>query len=65
MTTTISWTPHMLDRFQQAFDAAEQLKLESFMFDDNEFVTAYAKYLIEHLNNVLHGANIRCVNCDD
>ena len=48
----INWTQPMLERFKTAYRAAApQGKDATFMFDDNEFVVGYAKYLIEHLDS--------------
>jgi hypothetical protein len=48
----ITWTPAMLARFKKAYDKAVAEKADTFMFDGNEFVVGYAKYLIEYLNGV-------------
>jgi hypothetical protein len=42
----ITWTRPMLERFKTAYDAATG---DTFVFDGNEFVVAYARYLIEYL----------------
>lgn len=46
----INWTPEMLKRFKKTYDEAVAMKLDSFKFDGNVFVTGYAKYLIEYLD---------------
>lgn len=51
----ISWTAPMLARFKIAYNAAVNQKVDSFMFDGNEFVVAYAKYLIEFLDDKFKG----------
>lgn len=43
----IQWTPEMLKRFKKAY---EECKGDTFKFDGNIFVKAYAKYLIEYLD---------------
>ncbi len=47
--TTITWTAEMLMRFRGAYKEATEAETEQFTFDGNEFVTMYAKYLIEYL----------------
>jgi late competence protein required for DNA uptake (superfamily II DNA/RNA helicase) len=49
----INWTPAMLARFKKAYDKAVTEKVDTFMFDGNEFVVGYAKYLIQYLDSVL------------
>lgn len=43
----------MLERFKQAYDVARVAAKDTFMFDGNEFVVSYAKYLIEYLETKL------------
>ena len=38
-------------KLKQAYQNAVDNKLETFMFQDREFVTQYAKYLIEYITN--------------
>ena len=45
---SIQWTPSMFRRFKKAF---KQTTTNSFIFDNQEYVTAYAKYLIEYLED--------------
>jgi len=47
----INWTPDMLGRFKIIYDSAVSGKHNSFVFEGNEFVTPYAKYLIEFLES--------------
>ena len=49
----IEWTPAILARFKKAHAKAVADKADTFIFDGNEFVVSYAKYLIEYLNGVL------------
>lgn len=49
----IAWTRPMLERFKKTFKQAETNGADSFMFDGKEFVTLYAKYLIEYLETKL------------
>ena len=46
---TISWTPEMLERFKAEYDRAVENNISQFVFEGNNFVTGYAKYLIEYL----------------
>lgn len=43
----------MLECFKLAYKQAINTKTDPFMFDGNEFVVAYAKYLIEYLDTQL------------
>jgi len=45
----VAWTLPMLKRFKVAYQEAAAAKADTFMFDGNEFVVGYAKYLIEYL----------------
>ena len=51
MSKVINWTPEKLAKFKKAYKEAETGKKESFIFGGDEFVTGYAKYLIQHLEN--------------
>ena len=46
----ICWTKPMLERFKVAHKTAVNIKADTFVFDGNEFVVGYAKYLIEYLD---------------
>lgn len=48
---TIQWTGIKLVRFKIAYRNARVNKAETFHFEGNEFVTNYAKYLIEYLDS--------------
>lgn len=37
-----------IEKFKKAYNLAKDANLETFMFDDNEYVLGYAKYLIEY-----------------
>jgi hypothetical protein len=45
----IKWTKARVDRLQKAYDKAVSSKAETFIFEENEYLTAYAKYLLEYL----------------
>jgi hypothetical protein len=52
MTTTINWDRSMLDRFSSKVERLLREgcdRNETFVFDGNTFVIAYAIYLIEYL----------------
>jgi hypothetical protein len=51
----ISWTPERLQRFKKAYAKAVEANVETFKFDEKEFVVGYAKYLIEYLDNHFSG----------
>jgi|TARA_R110000851_G_scaffold146223_1_gene285845 hypothetical protein len=50
---TIEFTKDSFKRFKQAYKVALENNKESFLFLEKEFVTTYAKYLIEHLKDKL------------
>ncbi len=50
---TILWTRPMLDRFKKVYKQAVAAKVETFMFEGNEYVPSYAGYLIEFLEGRL------------
>lgn len=52
---TIQWTEPMRDRFRKAYNQAVKDGKGAFSFDGNDFHTGYAKYLLEHLDNVMGG----------
>lgn len=45
----LAWTPTMLKRFKSAVKKAEAESAETFVFEEHEFLVAYARYLIEYL----------------
>ena len=50
---SINWTRPMLDRFRRAYLKATADHAETFMFEDSEFLVAYARYLIQYLETQL------------
>lgn len=46
-------TREALVRFKQAYVAALQAKRYSFMFDGQEVLVAYAKYVVEYAENAM------------
>ena len=53
----IEFTPKRANRFADEHNKAVKENKESFIFDGNEFVTAYAHYVLEYLtmNKVITG----------
>lgn len=49
MNKIVNWDQAMFERFKIAYGKAVEEKRESFFFDGNEYLTSYAKYLIEYL----------------
>ena len=47
---TIIWDRTKRDEFAAAYKTAVDLELEQFTFDGHQFVTGYAKYLLQYLN---------------
>lgn len=45
----IGFDKQKLDRLILAYDCAVYMRLESFWFEGQEYLTSYAKYLIEYL----------------
>lgn len=45
----IQFTPAKFKYFEEAYEAAVKAGEDVFEFDDAEFLTGYAKYLIEYL----------------
>jgi hypothetical protein len=58
---TVTWTPTKKRKFRRAYRHARARGLEQFTFDGNEFVTDYAKYLLEYLDAQFSGWDIRKV----
>lgn len=48
---TITFDRLKLSRLKKRYGIAREKKEESFRFEGSEFVTDYAKYLIEYLEN--------------
>lgn len=48
---TIEYNKSKLKLLKKAYNEAVNQKKDSFTFQNQEYVTDYAKYLIEHLNN--------------
>lgn len=49
----IMWDIPMRERLRAVYKEALATKQESFMFEGAEFLTRYAKYLLEHLDGQL------------
>lgn len=48
----ITFTPELLDKLRNTYNQAVADNQNEFVFEGHPFVTGYAKYLIEHLENV-------------
>jgi len=46
---TISFNHPTYTRFKKVYQSAVRNNIEIFVFDGHEFLTAYAKYIIEYL----------------
>lgn len=49
----IVWTKRKRDKFALALQVAEKINVDTFFFENHEFVVSYAKYLLLHLNERL------------
>lgn len=52
-TKEVQFDKDKLKRFKRAYNKAVKERKDSFIFDDNEYLTLYAKYLIEYLTDKL------------
>ena len=46
---TVSFTPEKLKEFKRLYLLMKEAGKESFFFEEKEYVTAYAKYVVEYL----------------
>jgi len=53
MKNQVSFTLPKLKRLKEAYSAAVIHKKASFLFDGKEYLTEYAKHLIEYLSAIL------------
>lgn len=51
MPNEIVFTPEKLELLKKAYQQAVDQKQQEFIFDGNEYVVGYAKYLIEYLTD--------------
>jgi len=49
MSNTISFTTESFKNFKTDYNSAVKNNQEMFVFDGNDFLTSYAKYVIEYL----------------
>lgn len=47
---SVEFTPEKRERLREAYKTAQEGGDDVFTFEDNEYVTNYAKYLIEYLD---------------
>ncbi len=48
---TINFTPALRDALRSAYEVSVEKKQDTFNWHGNAYVTSYAKYLLEHLDN--------------
>jgi len=48
---SLNWTKNKLNEFEEIYKKALKDNNVDFMFEDHKFLTAYAKYLIEYLED--------------
>ena len=51
MSNTISFNQESFKNFKSEYNSAVENKLEMFVFEGNEFLTSYAKYVVEYLKS--------------
>jgi hypothetical protein len=51
MNKTIKFTSNKLKQLKIVYEKAIENKKETFIFEKNEYLVGYAKYLIEYLEN--------------
>lgn len=51
MSNTITFNKVSYEQFKVEYNSAVENKREMFVFEGNDFLTAYAKYMIEYLKN--------------
>lgn len=51
-SNTITWTPDLYQRFKEAYGQAVRDKQAEFKFEDHDFATKYAMYLIGYLSSI-------------
>lgn len=55
MDKQIEFTPELLEKLKEAYGLAIKNGKPLFIFNGSEWVTDYAKYVIEYLNNKFYG----------
>ena len=48
---TITFTPALRDSLRESYDHAVEHTVETFIWHGNAYVTSYAKYVLQHLDN--------------
>ena len=48
---TVSFTPEKLEAFKRLYELHKKAAKQEFSFEDRVYVTAYAKYVIEYLED--------------
>jgi hypothetical protein len=52
MSKKVDFDLKKAERLKRAYEEAIEVKAESFIFEGDEYLTSYAKYLLEHLSGV-------------
>jgi hypothetical protein len=52
MTDIVNFTPELRDRLRRAYDRACEANAEQFTFDGHDYLTAYAKHLLDYLDGM-------------
>lgn len=50
--TTVTWTRDKADKFKTAWTEADDAEKESFIFEGNEYLVTYGRYLLEYLEHI-------------
>ncbi len=50
--TTVTWTKSKFEEFKVVWQKAHDQEVESFIFEGNEYLVTYGRYLIEYLEYV-------------
>jgi hypothetical protein len=53
MSTTISFNKESFKNFKKEYNSSVENNKEMFVFEGNEFLTSYAKYVVEYLTTQL------------
>lgn len=51
---TITFTPELLEKLKREYKKAISKNIDTFLFEGNELLVSYTKYLIEYLETVFN-----------
>ncbi len=54
MSEKKEFTLKQIDRFKREYKEAVKLNKDFFIFDDQKIYTKYARYMIEHIDNIIN-----------